>query len=213
LLVRKHRFTGLLSKPIRLDDAKRGWLKREFALQRNSNDVKTFAIDEYAKRLAAFDLLFRIDSRSADCWEQRVKALLADIIGIKSNEPWKTIFWHFAPHYVPGFKFKQIGQRKSGRPTKWTDERLAQLFADVEFLKRERGLSVSNICRMLPNKIGYERRWKGFKGAALRNAYLEAKKHRKTLSFEFFLCGPNAILSQTPVDLIAAAIGLHALKL
>jgi hypothetical protein len=213
LSVRKHPFTGLLSKPIHLNDAKPGWLKREFALRRDRDDVKAFAIDEYDKRLAAFDLLFRIDSRSADCWGQRVKALLAHKFGINSKEPWETIFWYLAPQHVPGFIFKLIGQKKRGRPSKWTDELLAQLFADVEFLKRKRGLSVSNICRMLPTKSGYERRWKGFKGAALRNAYLEAKKRRQILSFEFFLCGPHAVLSPTPVDLIEATIKLHALKL
>ena len=157
--------------------------KAEFAL--HLDDVKAFAIDECDKRLVAFDLLYRIEPHRADLWEQRVKALLAHTIGIKLNEPWKNIFWHLAPHHVPGFRFKQIGQRKSGRPSKWTDQRLAQLFADVEILKRKQGLSVSSICRLLPNKVGYGRRWKGFKSTALRNAYLEAKKHRKTQSLNF----------------------------
>jgi hypothetical protein len=118
-----------------------------------------------------------------------------------------------APQHVPGFIFKLIGQKKSGRPSKWTDDLLAQLFADVEFLKRKRGLSVRRICRMLPDKSGYERRWKDYNGDTLSNAYLEAKKRRQTLEFECFLCGPHAVFSPTAVDRIATAIELHGLKL
>jgi hypothetical protein len=93
LAAREGPFTGLLSKPIRLDDAKAGWLKREFALRRYTDNVKAFAVEEYSKRVVAFDQFFRIDSHRTDCWERRVKALLAFTIGIKSDEPWKTIFW------------------------------------------------------------------------------------------------------------------------
>jgi hypothetical protein len=138
MAARKCSFTGLLRKPIRLDDAKPGWLKPQLALPRDKDDVKAFAVDEYHKRLVAFDQFFRINSNSADCWEQRVKALVAHTIGIKSKEPWSIIFGYLAPQHVPGFKFKPIGQRKSGQPPKWTDEILAQLFADVELLKRRR---------------------------------------------------------------------------
>jgi hypothetical protein len=212
MAARKRPFTGLLRKPIRLDDAKPGWLKPQFALPRDEVDVRAFAHDEYCKRLAAFDQLFGIDSNNTDCWEQRVKALLAHTIGVRAKEPWKNIFWHFAPQHIPGFKFKLIGERKSGQPPKWTDEILAKLFADVEFLKRKTGLSTSNICNRLPSKMGYEERWKSYIGGALRKAYLEAKKRRHTRPFEFILCGPHAVFSLKSVDLIAAAIEMNALK-
>ena len=71
---RKRPFTGLLKTPIYLDDAKAGWLKRQFALRRDTDDVKAFAREEYRKRVVAFDQFFRIDSHSTDCWERRVKA-------------------------------------------------------------------------------------------------------------------------------------------
>lgn len=213
MAARKRPFTGLLRKPIRLNDAKPGWLKPSFALPRDTDDVKAFAVDEYRKRLVAFDRFFRINSNSADCWEQRVKALLAHKLGVKAKEPWETIFWHLAPQSVPGFRFKLIGQRKSGQPPKWTDEILAQLFADVEFLKRKTDLSTSNICIRLPSKRGYEERWKGYSGGALRKAYMEAKKRCKTRPFESILCGSHTVYSLKNVDLIAAAIEMHALKL
>src|SRR5262249_47862978 len=208
MAAQKRPFTGLLRKPIHLNDAKPGWLKPQFALPRDTDDLKAYVRDEYAKRLVELDEFFGLNSNAADIWERRAKALIGYEFGIESNgkEWWPRFALDLAARYVPGFKIKQLGQKKSGRPHTWSDQRLAQLFADVEFLKRKTGRSARNICGKLPAKSGYEKRWRDYGGDMLRKKHLEAEKRRSDPNFEMLLCGPNALFSPGGVDRIAASI-------
>ena len=120
---------------------------------------------------------------------------------------------HLLRDRVPGFTVKMPGEKKHGRPREWTFERLAELFADVEFLKRERRLRVSAICGMLRRQKPYANRWAQFGVEALRKVYSEAKKlRRQNFLFEMELCGPAATIPASGIDRIQAAIDLHSLK-
>jgi hypothetical protein len=215
MATQKRPLTGVLRKPIRLDDAKAGWLKSQFALPRNTDDLKAYVRDEFAKRFVELDEFFGLSSNHADIWEKRAKALIRYEFGFESNgkDWWAQFALNLAMRYVPGFKIKQLNQKKIGRPSKWNDQRLAQLFADVAFLKRKLGRSVSDICGKLPTKSGYEKRWRCYSGDMLRKMYLEAKKRRSDLNFEILLCGHEAVFAPAEVDRIAAAIKRHALKI
>jgi hypothetical protein len=92
-------------------------------------------------------------------------------------------------------------------------ERLAELFADVEFLKKKTGLSGSRICELLLRRKPYAERWAQFRVEALRKAYSGAKKlRRQKFLFEMELCGPAAIIPANGIDRIQAAIDLHSLR-
>lgn|SRR5262249_18390267 len=211
----KPRFTGLLQKPIDLDDAEPGWLKTTFAVPRDEKDLRAHFRAELNKRLRALDKFFKLNSKSASIWEHRAKAIIARELGIKAStdEWWVHFSWHLMQKFVPGFRVKEVNRKKVGRSRIWSDERLAQLFADVEFQKRKTGKRASRICEKLGTKIEYEKRWQSFKGATLRKAYSDAKNRRKELTFELLLCGPGAVFSGKSIDRIGAAIEIHALKI
>jgi hypothetical protein len=217
MAAQKRQFTGLLRKPIRLDDAKPRWPKAAFAWPRDQEDLRAHVRNEYLKRLTELDQFFGLDSNRVDIWERRAKALFAHVFGVESSkdkEWWGDVALCLATKYVPGFRIKKLRQRKRGKPQKWDDKRLAQLLADVEFRKRGTRLSVSRICKLLPMKLGYEKRWGSFKDPTLRKAYLEAKRRRSDWNFELLLCGPKAVLEPgSTVDRMDAAIEIHALKL
>jgi hypothetical protein len=107
---------------------------------------------------------------------------------------------------------KRPGKKKIGAPREWSDERLSQLFADVEFLKKTTGESARDICEKLARKEKYSVRW-GRQGAAgLRKAYAEANKRRRGLLFQFVLGGVEATIPANGIDIVEAAIERHALK-
>jgi hypothetical protein len=117
--------------------------------------------------------------------------------------------------YVRGFSLKASGKKKHGAPVEWDHEQSAQLFADVEFLKKNTGKSISKICEELSSLRGYAKRWGRYRGKSggLRKAYAKAKKLRhENLIFELLLCGPDALIPAKRTDLIQAAIERHALQ-
>ena len=108
--------------------------------------------------------------------------------------------------------FKEASrQENTWNLPKWTFERLSQMYADVEFLKKETKQSVSKICRCLRQQKPYANRWREFSHWALRKAYATAKKRRDPM-FELELCGPDAMIAAKGIDRIDAAIEHHALK-
>jgi hypothetical protein len=215
MAAQKRPFTGLLRKPISADDAPAGSLKRAFALPPDRDDILAYVADQVATRVLELDKFFKLNSRSADIWEKRAKALIANQFGVESHdgEWWNRLTWYLAFRYVPGFSIKGTGHRKRGHPVEWDFSRLAQLFSDVEFLRKTAKLTIRNICNKLPKRKGYETRWGKYTGDSLRKAYLEAKKRRGDMFFYYFLHGLESTIPANGIDPIEAAIEKHALKI
>jgi hypothetical protein len=206
-------FTELLLKPIWLDDAKPAWLKPEFGLERDKDDLAAHVRAEVEKRFVELDRFFGLTSNSSNIWELRAKALVTRELGAQFDDKdwWMFLSWRLANQFVPGFTIKQIGQKRRGRPLSRSDEHFAQLFADVEYLRRNTGWTIGKIFKNLRSKSGYERRWGRYSSEKLRKDYQEAKKRRAEPKFEFLLCGMSA-LSPSDNDRISSAIENHALK-
>jgi hypothetical protein len=213
----KRPLTDLLIKPIHLGEAKPQGLRETFALPPDESDIKAHWAKELIARLTALDSLFGLESDSPDIWERRGKALFAYLFDFQSDrrdeEWWMAFTCHLLRDRVPGFTVKMPGENNRGRPREWTFKRLAELFADIEFLRKKKTrLNVTRICGLLRRKP-YAERWAQFGVEALRKAYSEAKKlRRQNFLFQMELCGPDAIISAKGIDHIQAAIDLHSLK-
>jgi hypothetical protein len=207
-------FTGRLRKTIDLTEAPAGDLRRCFLLPPDESDLWCYAISELKLRFAALDQFFGLDSNAQDIWDQWVKALLARKYQIDPSAPdcSARLAFRLATEYVPGFSFKQFNKKRHGAPREWTDEQLADLFADVEFLQRNTNLSVKEICERLPSAKGYVNRWSCYRAPGLRKQYLKAKRFSRGLLFRLVLCG-RAAVSTNNTDPIAAAIEQRGLKL
>jgi hypothetical protein len=207
-------FTGLLLEPIRLDEAKEEWLIRQFGLGEDPSVLKAFVRNEVDKRFVEFDRFFGLRSDSANIWEMRAKALIACEFGVDVADKrwWTNLTWCLANRFVPGFTIKMIGEKRRGRPASRSDPHFARLFADVEFLKRNRGWPIGKIFKDLRAKSGYKQRWGRYSAEKLRKDYEGAKKRRANPRFEFFLCGSSA-LAATDSDRIIGALEKHALKI
>jgi hypothetical protein len=202
-------FTKLLRTPIRLDEAKPGWMKRAFGLERDKDDLDTHVRAEREKRFVELDRFFGLTSNSPDIWEMRAKALTREF-GVEADDKdwWTVLTRRLANRFVSGFRIKE----RRGRPTSRNDKRLVEVFADVEYLKRNRGWRSGEIFKNLRTKSGYERRWGRYSAETLRKDYSDAKKRRADLRFELLLCGANAVFTADS-DRILAAIEGHALKI
>ena len=214
---RKRPLTGLLIKPIHLDEAKPRGLRASFAQPPDETDIKAYVVSETEARFAELDRFFKLKSDSPDIWKQRGKALLAyqfDFHFDRSEQEWWMAFAYWlARRHVRGFTVKSSGEKKLGAPREWTFERFAELFADVEFLKKKIGRRSGRIWGTLLREKPYAKRWAQFGVAALRKAYSEAKKlRRQNFRFEMVLCGPAATIPAGGIDRVQAAIDLHSLK-
>jgi hypothetical protein len=203
-------FTKLLLTQIRLDEAKPGWMKSAFGLERDQDDLDNHVRAEREKRFVELDRFFGLTSNSPDIWEMRAQALIAREFGVEADDKdwWAVLTRRLANRFVPGFRIKE----RRGRPTSRDNERLARVFADVEFLKKNRGWRSGKIFENLRTKSGYDRRWGRYSAETLRKDYSDAKKRRADLRFELLLCGENAVFTADS-DRILAAIEKHALKI
>jgi hypothetical protein len=206
-------FTGCLRKTIDLAEAPARDLRRCFSLPPDESDLRRYAISEAKLRFAALDQFFELDSNAHNIWEQRAKALLARKYKIDPSGPdWSAkLTYRLAIEHVPGFSLKRINKKRHGAPREWTNEQFADLFADVESLKRTTKLSVKQICEKLPSAKSYVKRWGCYRPPGLRKQYLKAKSLSRGLLFRLVLCGLAAV-SIDNVDLISAAIEQRALK-
>ena len=205
-------FTGLLLQTIDLNSGPSRGLRAAVALPPDESDLVEYVRSELTKRWAAFDGFFGLDSRrTIDIWEQRAKALIERQFGVKADEPqwWRHFAVRIATRHVPGLSLRAANKKRHGAPREWNDERLAQLFADIEYVKKTRGISVRQICKELPRKRGYAKRWGQLHSPGLREAYYKAKKSSHSLLFQLVLCGHA---TKPGIDLIETAINLHALK-
>jgi hypothetical protein len=212
----KARWTGLLEKPIHLADAPVDGLRASLAIPTDSREIRTYVANEFEARIKALDEFFGLDRGSADIWEQRAKALVEREFEIRSRDLhwWKHFACHLMLKHVPGFSIKRVDEKKRGAGRQWNDTLLMQLFADVEFLRKQTRKSVTEICKIMPRMKGYISRWGHYRSnpEALRKAYTIAKRRRRDIRFEMFLCGSQAVIAGKPADRIQAAIRLHALE-
>jgi hypothetical protein len=215
---RKRRpFTGVLLKPIDLGDAKPRGLRESLAAPPDESDIKAHLLEEISARYIALDKFLGIHSNTENIWEHRAKALLAYEFDIPAHavQSWEHLTRYLTNRYVPAFRLKTAGEKKRGAPLEWDHEQSAQLFADVEFLKKNTGKSISKICEELSSLTGYAKRWGRYRGKSggLRKAYAKATNLRhENLIFELLLCGPDALIPAKRTDLIQAAIERHALQ-
>jgi len=211
------KLTGVLLKPIHIDDAKARGLRASLGLDPDESDILAHIEEQRRARWAQFDefLGLKSNGNTRHVWQRRTKALVAHKFSVEPRGPhwWERSANALAPHYFPGFSIKGSGKKKHGAPREWSDERLCQLFADVEFLKKKTGMSVRKICKVLPRRRGYEKRWGADTSEALRKAYTKANRQRRTLLFQFKLCGAKATIPGNRIDHITAAIRQHALKI
>jgi len=208
-------FTGILRKPIDLSDAPARGLRATFALPPDENDLLCYATSEIMARWKAFDEMFQLDPKASDIWVQRSKALIKRALKIDPSDPhwWKRLAICMAKGRVPGFSLQKTTKKKHGAPCQWSDERLAELWADIEFLRKTTKLSVQKICEKLPRSKGYARRWGDCTSGALRKQYSRANGLRLEWRFKCILSGGQALSASTPIDLKEAAIERHALKI
>jgi hypothetical protein len=162
------------------------------------------------------DEFFELVRGSADIWEQRAKALVEREFAIPAHDLhwWKHFAYQLMLGHVPGFSVKRLDDKKRGAGRQWSDTQAMQLFADVEFLRNKTGKSVTEVCKIMPSMKGYVTRWGHYRSnpEALRKAYTIAKRRRRDIRFEMFLCGPEAVIAGMPGDRIQAAIRFHALE-
>jgi hypothetical protein len=208
-------FTGILRKPIDPSEAPARGLRAAFALPPDESDLRSYVAAEMIARWEAFDGMFQLNSKAPDIWVQRSKVLIERSFNVDRSDPhwWMTLAFYLARGHVHGLSFKKSGKKKHGTPCKWTDERLAQLWADVEFLKRATKLSVQEICEKMRRSKGYARRWGDCTAAALRKQHSRTVKLKQGLLFQCTLYGPESLTPGNAADRTEAAIELHSLRI
>jgi hypothetical protein len=212
----KRPFTGLLLKAIHLSDAKPTGLRAAFGAPSDDDDKLAHIEDALRARYVELDELFALTTTSPDIWERRAKALIAYQFDIQPEDPrwWHKLTSYLAQKYVPGFSLKLPGQKKHGAPQEWDLRQQAELFADVEFLKKKDNASVRKVCDDLPKRKAYRTRWGRYKPDLLRRTYSRANRLRMaSLEFRLILCGGDVLIPAKGVDPVGAAIERHALKI
>ena len=121
----------------------------------DKSDLAAFLQSEFQARWRELDKFFDLsDLQQSDIWRLRALALIEHEFGIQSNDPrrWERLAMKLAEHYVSGFSIKKARDNKHGAPLEWSHQQLAQLFADVEFLKKSTGDSVRHMRRATKEK-------------------------------------------------------------
>src|SRR5262249_14323631 len=202
---RKRRpFTGLLCKPIDLADAKPLGPRVSLAEPPNESDVKTHIMEEIEARYIALDTFFSLDSNSLNIWEERAKALLTyrSEIPAYALQSWEHLARYLTHRYAPGFSLKRPSKNRFGAPLEWDYDKLAKLFADVEFLRRNTSMGLREIFEKLPTQTReYTKRWGRHRGkpGGLRKAYAKAKKLLdQDFKFQLHLCGGEVASRERP---------------
>jgi hypothetical protein len=123
-------------------------------------------LKEISARYIALDKFLGIHSNTENIWQQRAKALLAYEFDIPAHalQSWEHLTRYLTNRCVPAFRLKTASEKTRGAPLEWDHEQSAQLFADVECLKKDTGKSVDRICEELPTLPGYVRRWGRYRG-------------------------------------------------
>lgn len=134
------------------------------------------SVDEYQQDLNSWAV-----NTAVHLGQQRLQKLgmLLEHYNIDPNDgdKWLRLSMLLSEQYVPGFAHKPF-PKKRGAPSKWNDQKHADLFCAVMIKKEEREkmslpMSESDICRLLAKDPA----WSGYGGAkALLNELMKAKK-------------------------------------
>ena len=137
------------------------------------------------------------------------------------NDPqWLSFVMKLCNHWeIPGFQITEVPSKGPGAPKKWTDHKNCELFADVNALVRQRGLSEHSACQYIAAHLSRfgnryavkpsRKRRSANDGKTLHRQYERVKKQIQTddlfrlLNFGSAFDSPN--ISYGP-DLITAAI-------
>jgi len=213
--LRRKQFKGLLLKKIYPSAAPALGLRRAFAQPPNEEDIAVHIQLEQAARWAAFDETFGLDTTAPDITVQRLITLVEYDTGVEPIDPlWvDRVADVLARRHIPGFSIATAASKRHGAPLEWTGRQQAELFADIEFLRKKTGKTVKEICRTLPNEKGYSKRWRRYSSEVLRKAYTKARKNSRGLLFQLEYFGPKATLPAGCTDPTEAAIRRHALKI
>jgi len=207
-------FSGVLRKTIDLDDAPTRGLNCT-SLPPDEEDRLFYEVEQVLARVDALDRHYNIAPNTPDISLARAKALLSDIFKIDASNPkfWLELSMELALRHIPGFSHRRPDKKKHGAPREWTNERLTQLFADIEYCKKMTGMTVKDICRLLPRANGYAKRWGNCRSQGLRKQYSQAKALiRDSLLFDHPASDAEIRASAISSREIEDAIGLHALK-
>src|SRR5204863_2725133 len=101
----KRAFTGSLSKPIYLADAKPNAIAGQLGITVDQNDLRAHAQHALDIRWSDLDEFLDVDPRKANVWEQRGKAWTEHVSNIPRGDPnwWCTFVWQQVTTHVPGF--------------------------------------------------------------------------------------------------------------
>jgi hypothetical protein len=200
---------GLL-KPIYLDDAPARGIRAAFALPPDRDDYLAYFCDTCSARLveAAAQLGLSITDPSF-CKRIGKTLIMHKPELVKNFDEW--------PHVILAALLTTIrspGSRKAGRPRE-SNEVLAQLYADVSFLRRKTKLSDRAITSSTLRKTkGYKERYGSFKAGALREKYRQAVKLKDSdWQFRALLFGPGGLMTANKIDPVGAAIEVHPLQI
>jgi hypothetical protein len=199
-------------KKIDLTEAKPRDLRAALAVPADENDVLAYYEDELKARIRELNEFLELDAGENNP-ERLAKALIEREFGIlrASSNWWHEFAAYLVLNHVPGFSVDK-DNKKHGAPRRWTHERLAQLFADVEFVKKRTSLSTTAICKILRTKKSYKQRWGNHSVAALRTAYVQAHELLRENTSFFLQLGGGEVLMGKDADLIKVAIERHALQ-
>jgi hypothetical protein len=208
-------FRGSLLKPIHLGDAKARGLRAVFACPPDESDEIAHVVEQFDMKWPDFDKRFGLDSSRADIWEQRTKLFISRDLQIPLDDPhfYMRAAMKFAFRAIPGFSIKLPHEKRHGGQSEWPVQRMAQLFADIEFWRKKTKKNIREICNLLVRMPQYAERWADCGPANMCKIYSMTKKRlKKDLLFILEVCGPEATIPSNGIDPIEAAIKLHALK-
>jgi hypothetical protein len=203
----------LRRKRIDPNDAQPTGLRAALAFPPDQEDKMAHIMTEFCKWLGAWLRHFGMTDRGGDRIEIGMKLMLAiefDIDPTRSD--WREALVAKLMSKRFATIIKRPNKKKAGAPLEWTDQQYCKLFADIEYLKKVTGKSVREICKDLPKRRGYVKRWGRYRAPGLRKAYAEANRRRRGLLFRLQLCGDKRTNPIGCRDSIGAAISIHALK-
>jgi hypothetical protein len=199
--------------PVYLDDAPVTGLERAFALPPSREDYENYVLQTWRGRLheGAANMGMAVGREFGEALSDALimhNPKLLRKAGSRENVIW----------YALADSIRRPGYPKNGRPRDSYD-RLAQVYADLNFLKRKTGLSIRVICQNILNPLMhkkyklYEERYHGLNAVSLRKKYQQAAKLEKTdFRFVLFLSGHEGLLPNNDNNAMDAAIERHALK-
>jgi hypothetical protein len=203
-------YKGVLVKPIDVGELRPKGLMATVGTSISKEDVRRFRDEKEGARWRELDK--QLELGGDEVWEVRARALAERHLKIpaRGGKGWRSFAELLASEFVPGFTYV-FDTKQRGAPKRWSDERYAQIYADVElFKKRYPRLSVEAVCRRLPKHKAYTPRWGKTTPTALQKAYSQAVRLHKDDLYKIRIYGLELPRGADPVPM---AIEKFALKI